>query len=510
MNVTTDYNVDVLVCGGGVAGVSAAIAAARQGARVLLLEKRESLGGICTNGYITGIAGHVDGICREWVERLAAQGDAVLKPHLPAVEPEKAKVMFEHMLIQSGVRFIYGAHVAEAGVEDGRIEDVAVYTLNGMMDIRAKFVIDCTGDATVASAAGAPCEVGGAEFMGLNESSSLGFRLGYVDMKQYKEAEKLYFEKTRDQDPEKRPLFLQYLQMKAIEDGFLPEMLSPGNLIYPIVGSFDESCMDVCLDATHSYYCHNTSPEDLTRQIVDQHNKVILFTEFLRKYVPGFGNCKLEHMGDQIGTREGRRVVGEYVLTSEDICSARKFDDGVVIFPEVLDSHHPTCNTETAMRHIHLDHEPENAICRPSQDDDNLKMHPFAPMGGYEVRQNPRCFCEIPLRSLIARDVDNLFVAGRCLSADWHAVGAVRVVATSMTMGQAAGNAAALCLKEGIPFARDVDGRAVREMQKEQGVPLDKPLEGYWARNRDMKGKVIIGGDMAMIMGEDGTMSFQA
>ena len=102
MNVTTDYNVDVLVCGGGVAGCSAAITAARQGMRVLLIEKRESFGGLCTNGYITGIAGHVDGLCLEWVERLAKENAAVIKPHLPAVEPEMGKVMLERMLIQSG------------------------------------------------------------------------------------------------------------------------------------------------------------------------------------------------------------------------------------------------------------------------------------------------------------------------------------------------------------------------------------------------------------------------
>ena len=100
MNVMFTYNVDVLVCGGGVAGSAAGIAAARDGARVLLIEKRESLGGLCTNGYITGIAGHVDGLCEEWVKRLAQQGNAIIRPHMPAIEPENGKVMLEQMLLQ--------------------------------------------------------------------------------------------------------------------------------------------------------------------------------------------------------------------------------------------------------------------------------------------------------------------------------------------------------------------------------------------------------------------------
>lgn len=513
MNIDESYNVDVLVCGGGVAGVSAAVAAARAGARVLLVEKRESLGGLCTNGYITGMAGHVDGIGKEFVERLAAEGDAIVRPHLPAVEPEKAKLMLERMLIQADARFLYGVHVAEVNVverPDGtrRIESVTAYGVGGKLVIRAKMFIDCTGDAILASAAGVPCEVGGAEFMGLNESTSMGFRLAYVNMREYKEAESRYFEETKDQDPETRPMFMQFKQLQAMEDGFLPSMLSPGNLVYPIVGDFDEECMDVNLDATHTYFCRNDSVENTTRQIVDQHRKVILFVDFLRSYVPGFEKCKLESLADQNGTREGRRIVGEYVLTSEDIVAARTFEDGVVIFPEVLDSHHPTCETECAMRHIHVDAPLENAICRPSQDDGNLKMHPFAPMGRYEARQNPRCFCEIPLRSLIARDIDNLFAAGRCLSADWHAVGAVRVIATSMTMGQAAGNAASWAVSHQCA-ARDVDGRAIREIQKEQGVPLDRPLEGYWAKVRDMEGETIVAGDMAMILGKDGHFSFE-
>lgn len=509
MNVTTDYNVDVLVCGGGVAGCAAAIAAARQGMRVLLVEKRESFGGLCTNGYITGIAGHVDGLCLEWVERLAKENAAVVKPHLPAVEPEMGKVMFERMLIQAGVRFLYGVHVADVDVVDGRIDTVIAYTVNGKMCIKAKMVIDTTGDAMVASAAGAPCEVGDIEFMGMNESTSMGFRLSYVNYKRYMEAIGAYNDENRKKPAEQRMSYFVALQHQAIEDGMLPYLLSPGNLVYPVVGAENQEDMDVCLDATATYYCRNTSVEDTTRQIVDQHRKVLLFVEFLRKYVPGFERCTLAHFADQNGTRESRRIVGQYVFTAEDMCRARKFDDGIAIYPEPLDSHHPTSSTQTALRHIHLSEPVKPAVCRPSEDDDNYARHPFAPLEGYEVRPNPREFSEIPMRALIAQDVDNLFAAGRSMSCDWHGIGGARIIATSMTTGQAAGNAAALCVKHHIT-APAVDGRIVREMQKEQNVPLDKPLEGYWGRIRDMEGELGVSLDMALVIGKDGRTSFQA
>ena len=508
MNTFNSYQVDVLVCGGGVAGAAAGIAAARQGLRVLLLEKRESLGGLCTNGYITGIAGHVDGICREWVERLAAIGAAIPRPHLPAVEPEQGKVMLEQMLLQAGCRILYGVHIAECIVNDGHIDAVVAYSSAGKLIVKADVFIDTTGDAVVASAAGVPCEVGNAEFMGFSESSSMGFRLSYVNYEKYKAAEAEFRSRLSTRPIEEHDAFLVAKEKEALKNGDLPYIVAPASLVYPVVGSGDPTCMDVTLDATHSHYCRNDSAEDLTRQIVDQHRKVLLLVGFLRKYMPGFENCALTHFAEMNGTRETRRIVGRYVLTGRDICAAEKFEDGVAVFPEPLDAHHPTSEKVGAKRHIHLPEPVENGCCVPSTDDDDPEMHPFAPMGGWEARPNPRCFCEIPYRSLVAKGVDNLLTAGRCISADWDAIGAVRVIGASMTTGQAAGNAAALALKTGVAPAA-LDGRTVRAMQKEQGVPLDQPLEGYWAKTRDMEGELVVNLDMVMVRGRDGRTHFQ-
>ena len=133
---------DVVVCGGGVAGAAAAIAAGRAGKRVFLLEYRESLGGLVTNGYITGIAGCIDGLCREWLDRLDAEGHATMRDHLPVVEPEYGRVMLEQMVLQSGARILYGTHVVDAEKEGDRIRRVIAYCKSGRIELEAEVFID--------------------------------------------------------------------------------------------------------------------------------------------------------------------------------------------------------------------------------------------------------------------------------------------------------------------------------------------------------------------------------
>ena len=210
------FDVDVLVCGGGVAGAAAGVAAARMGARTLLVEGRESLGGLCTNGYISGIAGLVEGLCEEWIDRLVAKGAALKRPHLPVIEPEMGKMELEQMLLQAGCRVLYGVHVADCVVEDGKIESVIAYGKSGKMEIKAKVFVDCTGDADLAFAAGVPCEVGSAEYCGLNQSVTMGFRLSYVNVKKYEEAEAAF---QKAQEIGNRVQLVVAKEREAIADG---------------------------------------------------------------------------------------------------------------------------------------------------------------------------------------------------------------------------------------------------------------------------------------------------
>lgn len=504
LNTCKRFHADVVVCGGGVAGAAAAIAAGRAGKRVFLLELRESLGGLVTNGYITGIAGCIDGLCKEWLERLDAQGHATMRPHLPVVDPDYGRVLLEQMVLQSGARILYGTHVVDVVKEDNIIKSVIAYCKNGKIEIEAPVYIDTTGDADLAMAAGCPIEVGNAEFLGLNQSVTMGFKLSYVNLKKYYAA-LAAFRESDEFDPKshKHANFITHLEYKAMDNGDLHELLSPGSLVYAMPG--DPECTDVTLDATHTHDCHCDDVVDLTRQIVDQHRKVMWFVEFLNKYVPGFENAKLASLAPMNGVRESRRVMGEYIMKAEDIAAARKFEDGIWQHAEVFDAHVPTPGHHTANRHIHANAPIEPAICRLVPEDTDYNMHPFVEPLPYEVRTNPREYCEIPFRSLIAKGVDNLLVAGRCFSADYHANGCIRIIAACMGMGQAAGTGASLMVDENLKAARDIDGRKVREDMIRQGVNLNEAPGGYWKTIREYEGEFFINGaDMIDIRGKNG------
>jgi hypothetical protein len=266
----------------------------------------------------------------------------------------------------------------------------------------------------------------------------------------------------------------------------------------------DPECCDVTLDATQTYFCRNDDVEDLTRQIVDQHRQVHWFAAFLKKYVPGFEKSAISAIASMNGVRDSRRIVGEYIFSDADMARAAKFDDGIARNPEFFDAHHPTCGDYVAVRHIHLREPVDGAISRRSRDDGNFRMHPFVVPGGYEVRTNPRDWAEVPYRSLVASKVSNLLAAGRCVSAEFHALGTIRIIACSMMMGQAAGTAAAMCAHEGVA-PRDLDGVGVRRALIEQGVSLDEPPGGHWEKLRNMPGRVeVAGADFAVIVNEEG------
>jgi hypothetical protein len=484
------FDTDVLVVGGGVAGVSAALTAARSGLRTLLIENQISLGGLATNGYVTGIAGMIEGNCKEWLDRLNTEGSLFNKPHTPSIDPEKGKFVLESMLLEAGARILYGTYATDAIVENDCIKGVIGYSKSGRMEIGARIVIDATGDADIAAAAGAPYEVGSTQFSGLNMSTTLGFRMANVNMRQYRTAMQQWMEKQTiaHSVPAKMNLYTE-LHEKAVQNGDLPFPISNVALIYPIPGTSDEAS-DITFMSTHSFYTHNTDVEDLTRQIIEQHQQMLMLEKFLKKYVPGFENSRITGMGNIHGVRDSRRIVGEYILKDEDVACGVKFEDGIAKFPEFFDTHHPTNVKAGFIRHVHLKEPKANAICRPAEC--SYGMHPLVKPGGYEARVNPLEYCEIPYRCLIPLKIDNLFVAGRCMSAEFNAIAAVRVIATSMSTGQAAGIASAICLKDGIT-PRKLDGKVVRATLIKQGVPLDEEPGGHWSNvKKELQGEFVV------------------
>lgn len=496
------FNVDVLVVGGGVAGVSAALSAARSGQRTLLLESQNSLGGLATNGLVNGIAGVVDGNCKEWLERLDSQGWVFNRPHLPVLDPEKGKLVLESMLLETGANLLYGAYVIDAVVENGHIREIICQTKSGKLAMAAKIIIDASGDADVAAFAGVPYEVGSPEFGGFNMSTTLVFRMANVNMRKYTEAADQWMSReTAGNKVASKMALLEELEEKALQNGDLPYFIFPNALLYHVPQTPEDDA-DVTVNLAHSYCTRNLDVEDYTRQIVEQHQQIVWLEKFFKKYVPGFERARLSGIANMHGIRDSRRIIGEYILTDEDVVCSRKFEDGIARSPEFLDTHHPTSPRLGFMRHVHLTEPKEPAVCRPA--DCSGDMHPFVRPGGYEARVNPRAYCEIPFRSLVPLDIDNLLVAGRCLSAQFHACSAARVIAPAMGTGQASGVAAALCLQQGI-MPRQLDGKLVRKAMIEQGVPLDQQPDGHWSDIRGLEGEhVIIPGDFAGIITKDG------
>ncbi len=481
--------------------MGAAIEAARQGKHVILLEKGVSLGGLATNGYVPQIAGNVEGICHEFVKRMDELGylrhydNDDGEYHSPVFDPEMGKIVLEEMVQRAGARIMYDCTCYEAVMnEDGtRIVQALFHTKGGCLSVRAGIFIDATGDAILADMAGVPSETGGQDFAGLNMSTTLGSRWSGADLEKYQRAEEDYKREQRAQG-RKPPVSLVYdLESKAISEGRLVR-----HVCNPFAGFFRvilPGCKmtdaDFVTFSFHSYYCHNTDPEDITRQVIEQHRLMRDFLSFLRSDVPGFERVKLIGTGSQPGVRDSRRIFGEYMLTAEDVATGRKFEDGIARFPNMFDTHHPTSDSLVFIRHIHMSPMADHGSGITLQRHEPARMHPFFEPEGEQVRVNPRDWCDIPYRCLVPRIVDNLFAVGRCCSAEFHANGAIRIIGPAMSTGQAAGLAAAMAIDMKVR-PRDIDGTLVRKRLIEEGVPLDKAPGGYWKEVREQTGKTVV------------------
>ncbi|MBN1629232.1 MAG: FAD-dependent oxidoreductase, partial [Thermoleophilia bacterium] len=355
--------------------------------------------------------------------------------------------------------------------------------------------------AVLAAAAGVPCEVGSPEFGGLNMSSTLGFRLANVNMAAYREAAEAWAADP-ERNPERLPFFqfYIYLEKQAVADGGLPYFIFPAALIYQVPGTKPEDA-DICIMTTHSMFCHNTDAEDVSRQIMEQHQQILWVESFLRKCAPGFEKCRVTGIANMHGIRDSRRAMGEYVLKDIDVATGAKFDDGIARFPEFFDTHHPTSREHGFMRHIHVAEPVDSPFCRPAPGGEEL-MHPFVNMSGYELRVDTSDYCDIPYRCLVPLGIENMFLAGRCLSAEFNAQAAVRIISVCMSSGQAAGVAAALCAKNGVT-PRQLDGTLVRTVMIEQGAEVHKMPDGYWAEVRDhIKQTLAAGGKIRVLPGD--------
>ena len=387
---------DVLVCGGGCAGIAAALASARRGAKTLLVERAGFAGGIITTvglPFFDGIANSrtnqivVRGIALELLSKsgVCAPDATTLKTHNPTVPNIEAfKLLADRLILAEAPRLsvLYHTIACEAKVEGDRISQVTLANKGGLTRVRAKAIIDCTGDADIAQWAGVPTEKS-AEL----QPMTLHFRIGHV-------------QKTPDLSSRCRAA-LEAAQQR----GELPIFYGPGVMFMFAKDEVYVHAIRVPGDAS--------DPADFSRAEMQGRADAWAMFNAWKRDVPGFENAYFISSGPYIGVRETRRIVGQYVLCENDITSNKPFEDAIATGCWYLDLHPNKSTSGTA-----------NA--------------------GTKIQPEPY---DISYRSLLPQHVSNLLVAGRCHSADQMAASSTRVTCTAMAMGEAAGAAAAIATR---------------------------------------------------------------
>jgi len=432
------YEADVVVVGGGPAGFAAAVAAARNGAKTCLLERYGHLGGMATGGLVMIIMPMSDGtqeqqiagLCQEVIDRLDVMGSAVhpkkadlgsSDPELlnywrryafsvvdgkirmaATVDPESLKCVLNDMVVEAGVNLLLHSWGTRAITEGNDVKGVIFESKSGRQAVLGKVIIDASGDGDVYASAGAPFE---SKIDPQRRSSHLAltFRIGNIDAKKYY-------------------AFKQAEPQKAAE--LVKELEGLGGFTMFIATSHES----VLWVNNNIGGLNPLEVSDLTKLEVDGRKRAQITQKFLKSRMPGFENCFILDTASQPGVRSSRRLIGEYILTENDLKTG-------VVFPDTI------------------------AVCPDFR-------HTVSP-------QFPHW--HVPYRSLVPLQVENLLVAGRCFASDVVANDLLAPVPFCLAMGQAAGTAAALAIKNQVTV-RKLDYRLLQANLAKQGVPLPSPF----------------------------------
>lgn len=448
------YSADVVVCGGGTAGVFAAIAAAERGRKVMIVEQFGGLGGTATFGLVTPVMHtHIPGDpqCSYIVPKLNAKlrEMGAVTPDGRNFDPMGLKVALESMCMEAGVYILLHTFIADVIKDGNTIKGIVASNKSGTFVIEGKTFIDCTGDGDVSVLAGAEYTKGNPE-TGKCQPISLRYVVDGVDIHALGEFIKdkpaeVGINNACSYDKANGSVYmavcrngnwtLSYLFDKAIEAGDLaPEdkwywqaFCIPGR---PTSVAFNNPEFFEDVDGTDA--------EHLTRAQLDGKQRIYRQLRFYKKYFKGFENAYIGEIAEMVGVRESRNIVTEYVLTAEDLLAKHKFEDAF------CQSNYP------------IDIHGKSLTCK-----------------SVEAVDDGKPWYEIPYGSLVVKGIDNLMVAGRCLGCEFLAQSSLRVQQSCRSSGEAAGIAAAMALEQG-KLPKEIDGREVRKAMEQEGAVYAK------------------------------------
>ncbi len=413
-----DDSWDVIVVGGGPAGCAAATAAAREGARTLLLEATGMLGGMGTAGLVPWFCGYDDG------EKIIARGLAeyvrhALMDHLPhlrqivaehplfspSIDPELLKRIYDDMVTGAGatVRF----HASLGAVEkstDGMPDAIVTASKSGLTACRAKVYVDCTGDGDLAAWAGAPFEKG--DKSGGMQPATHCFVISNVDEEALAKGPRIHF-----YDPDS-PV---WKAMRSDKYPLIVELHSCNRKIAPRTFGFN---------AGHVFDVDNTDPASTSNALLQGRRMAAQYRDAFAAYHPAFADAVLTATGSLLGVRETRRILGDYVLTVQDYEARRSFPDEICRNAYGID--------------VHLSRKENEELCKKSLPE--LKEWNRTAVKSLKPGES----FGVPYRCLTPQGLRNVLVAGRCISTDRQAYGSVRIMACCLNTGEAAGLAAAM------------------------------------------------------------------
>jgi hypothetical protein len=442
-------NFDVIVCGGGPAGTMAAVAAARAGAQVLVVERHPFLGGSSTAALVhPWLTFHnkrgeqvLAGLGQELVERLQVLGGALghlrdsigFVHSLTPFDPDLTKRVMQEMLLESGAQILTGTLIHDVESENGVVSAVRVANKSGLSRLEAPLFVDCTGDADVAFRAGAPMQSSRADGRLATQPMTMNLRLSGVDWEPVRRfvlenPGEFHHETLFDDLRRGEPLtavsgYFSLWREKAAH------LNVPRDRLLFFSGVRPDECY---VNTSRVTQLDGTNAWDLSQAELEGRRQAYAIAEWLREHVGGFEASFVSCVPTQIGVRETRRILGDRLLNQGDVVGGSKFPDAIARSAYPVDIHAPTGE-------------------------------------GLVTSEAPDDWYEIPFGCLLPQGLENVAVAGRCISATHEGHASTRLTPTCFAMGEAAGTAAAMCAREHKRF-RDLDFHALRATLRANGA----------------------------------------